>query len=626
MKNTKLPHLLLLLFLSTSVLNAQDTTVNENNFTLSVSGKNLYIEALLPKDTRQIELHIESSRNDNITRFSTISPYDPDSVSRREKYNRTEKDTWYPVVDIRLENGMEGVCVFKGAPTGNYTFGGPYFDDETSIQKEIVIPSNRLEHWENSLRVGSREIEVDRFYLRRIYPILIREFRHTIELLSEDWSGTVRIYAIDGNEKNELFSKYIAPQKTGWHHRELEAYKGTGFSNERLFASLEALIQDGIRRQNNNPDSPTYGSLHTFYDMEAKLHRTAYWLWGGAPYVKMVVDALQHPEITARFDSTALMESVNRVGKLYLQYLVREKGHPSEGSFLVIWTRKPDGYTKWVGTSDSGIMYKWAILPLYKATGDTAYLEAAKFWSENKQKILKDHEILPHYYLYDEHKFAPSIFDETGWDPEGHDALYQITGEEAHRQVAKEYMTKHMDKFQNENGLWNRTYNIPQEKANPPARMTRGTGWAMEGLLAMNNMFPDTIYLEYAKKMGNHLVEHQNPDGSWYFVFDAEEGSKYAIPTDKGTPLWSLLLYRLYKATGEEKYLQSARNALTWCLENQYTGPDPEAIGGLIGRTNASMVGYRYFYDATCAYSTGFFGLAILEELKLNSQNQITEQ
>jgi hypothetical protein len=600
---------------------AQCTASGEESGTqlnLTLRGKQLRIEANLPSGTRQFEMRIESSRNNPITRFSAISPYDRDMERRRARYNRSPHDTWFPVVDIELEQGMEGVCIFKGDPSGAYTFGGPYYDDQAELSKTIVVPSGRLEYWENSLRVPTKDIEIERFYLRKTYPALLDEFRHTINLLSVDWNGTVSLHVETDQGMRELASGQIGCGQMAWVDRELEAYKGKGMSRERLIAALSALITDGMRRQNTNPHSPTYGSFHTFYDFDAKLHRTAYWLWGGSPIVKMVCDAIRLPEIQSRFDTEDLVHRVDKVGQLYLKYQVRAADHPSRGSFLVIWTRKPSGYRKWVGTSDSGIMHKWAILPLYHATGNPAYLEAARFWSLEKGRLLKRHEILPHYYLYDENRFNEGILDETGWDPEGHEALYLATGEDIHRQIARTYMDKHMAKFQNENGLWNRSYDIARRQAYPPSHMTRGMGWAMEGLLAMNTVFPDTIYLDYARKMAEHLVTHQRPDGSWYWVFDAEEGSDPAVTTEKGTPLWSFLFYRLYHATQDERYLVTARKALMWCLEHQYTGPDPEAIGGLVGRTNASMVGYRYFYDATCAYATGFFGLAILEELKLS--------
>lgn len=204
------------------------------------------------------------------------------------------------------------------------------------------------------------------------------------------------------------------------------------------------------------------------------------------------------------------------------------------------------------------------------------------------------------------------------WKPEWHAALYKVTGNNLYREICKEFMNKHMKVFQREDGLWHRTYDWTTGEHTETARMTRGLGWAMEGLMAMNRMYPDTIYLDYAERMANNLQEYQNDNGSWAFIFN-ENFEKVGI-SEKGTALWSLLFYQLYEATGKSDYLKTARKALTWCLENQYTGPDIEAIGGLVGRTPASMVGIRQDFPASCAYTTGFFGMAILEELKIMDQ------
>jgi uncharacterized protein YyaL (SSP411 family) len=175
-------------------------------------------------------------------------------------------------------------------------------------------------------------------------------------------------------------------------------------------------------------------------------------------------------------------------------------------------------------------------------------------------------------------------------------------------------MDKHMKVFQREDGLWHRSYDWTKDEHVESIKMTRGLGWAMEGLLAMNRMYPDTIYLDYAKKLADNLRREQNDDGSWSYIFDGD--SEVVGISEKGTALWSLLFYQLYEATGNSDYLKTARKALGWCLENQYTGPDQEAIGGLVGSTPASMVGIREYFPASCAYTTGFFGMAILEELK----------
>ncbi len=610
-----MPVLMLIMAACSPEPKKQADLAEPGSLSLAKTGKELHIDAYIPRGITEFELRIESDRNRPVTRTSTISPYDLDSTYRKERYSDTDMEIWYPVVDIRLEPGMDAVCVFDREPTGDYIFGGPFYLKKKKISKKIVLPSHQLEYWENSLTVDSRSYEIENFYLRRTFPVILRKFKHSIVLLSEDWSGKVSLYTSREDGGMEIASRTIGRSGVEWRAREVEEMKGSSISRKRLVGALELLIRDGLNRQNLNPASPMYGSLFTFYDLEARLHRTSYWTWGGSQYVKMALDAIRVEEIRQMFDPSEIISAVDKIGRVYLKYQVREKDHPSKGSFLVIWSRRHTGYTKWVGTSDSGVIIRWALMPLFLATGDSAYLEAAEYWCLEKEKMVDTVDILPHYYRYDEDRFNPGILDETGWDPEGHAALYEVTGYEQFRRSGKAYMDKHMKVFQREDGLWQRNHNWMTGETQETARMVRGCGWAMEGLLAMNRMYPDTIYLEYAIRMADQLAEHQLPDGSWSFVFDRPP-EEVGI-TEKGTALWSLLFYQLYEATGEEKYLQTARKALLWCLDHQYTGPDPEAIGGLVGRTNASMVGIRYFYDATCAYTTGFFGLAILEELKL---------
>ena len=112
----------------------------------------------------------------------------------------------------------------------------------------------------------------------------------------------------------------------------------------------------------------------------------------------------------------------------------------------------------------------------------------------------------------------------------------------------------------------------------------------------------------------------QKPDGHWNFITD-EPVEKVGI-SEKGTALWSYLLYQLYAASGEKKYVVMARKSLTWCMKNQYQGPDRQAYGGIIGKTIHSAVGaaFRPWFPITCAYTSAFFSLAIMEELKLTKK------
>jgi hypothetical protein len=147
--------------------------------------------------------------------------------------------------------------------------------------------------------------------------------------------------------------------------------------------------------------------------------------------------------------------------------------------------------------------------------------------------------------------------------------------------------------------------------------MTRGQGWAMMGLLASHRMMPEGGYLEHARRMAAHLLDAQHPEGYWAFRFD-QPVHEVGI-SEKGTTLWSLLFYRLYRETGEARYLETARKALLWALAAQYTGEDPNAAGGIVGRSPASGVVYRRWFPLICSYTMAWHGLAILQELELKA-------
>jgi uncharacterized protein YyaL (SSP411 family) len=139
----------------------------------------------------------------------------------------------------------------------------------------------------------------------------------------------------------------------------------------------------------------------------------------------------------------------------------------------------------------------------------------------------------------------------------------------------------------------------------------------MEGLLAAHRMMPDGRYLEPAKRMADSLLRGQAPEGYWAYNF--ARGKDEVGIAQKGTALWSLLFYRLYAATGDPKHLEAARKALAGLLANQYAGPDAEAKGSVYESTPGSAVGYRPWFRVSCTYGSAFFGLAVLEELRLQN-------
>jgi hypothetical protein len=113
------------------------------------------------------------------------------------------------------------------------------------------------------------------------------------------------------------------------------------------------------------------------------------------------------------------------------------------------------------------------------------------------------------------------------------------------------------------------------------------------------------------------MMQDQRPDGSWLTITDGTE-EEHGV-SEKGTALWSLLLYQLFQQTGEPEFLAPARRALRWCLDNQYYGPDPLGLGGIPGVSPNSGVVYRAWFPMICGYTCAFAGLAIMKELEIRS-------
>jgi hypothetical protein len=225
---------------------------------------------------------------------------DPDPEARALEFQASPLDVRYPVVDIRLEPGMDGVCIFEDEPVGDYIFGGPFFRESLPLEQVITLPAHKLEYWENSLMLDHTTPKIEKIYLRKTFPVILREFKHTINLLSKDWSGKISIVIFEDKEPIEIaFARIASKQMDAWKAKNMEQMKGSGISRKRLIAALDLLIEDGLRRQNNNPYSPTYGSLHAFYDLEAKLHRTSYWNWASTALLWCLENQYTGPDTEA---------------------------------------------------------------------------------------------------------------------------------------------------------------------------------------------------------------------------------------------------------------------------------------------------------------------------------------
>ena len=603
-----------LFLLSTEILFAQ---ANQHEISWGQDGAGITIHSSLGANVQDVKIQIRSDRNTRITKITDISTEhpEPQTVLPNPIPN---KQIWYPVVDFVRNPGMKGHIILDSIASVS-AWNQHFFKKSEQNKKKINLEADRLEDWENSLYIEPRARQLKDFYIQQIVQPLNGALTYHFTPLSEDWKGSITLHY-----KENGISKTIK-HKIDWSKNTIVRSEPTNSSltQKNLKIALSKSIDYILRSQNNNASSLTYGGLNLFYDLDAQSYRSNHWIWGSGPAVKVLLNARKIPALTISTSAAGLLSAAEKIGQSAINTRIMDVTHPMFGVPLSRWRRDiilPDfGYQQCYSTSDANFFSGWAWIPLYTETGNKKYLDAAKLLAETTDRLMTQYGLIPQDYYVDEHKFSEHTIDESGFGAEGIANLYAITKDPKYFNMAEQYIQEHLKKLSRPDGLWERGWH-QKTGVQPTIKMTRGLGWAMEGLLAAHRNNPKGPYLALAKKMADRMQAWQKPDGHWNFITD-EPVEKVGI-SEKGTALWSYLLYQLYAASGEKKYVNMARKSLTWCMKNQYQGPDRQAYGGIIGKTIHSAVGaaFRPWFPITCAYTSAFFSLALMEELKLTKQ------
>ncbi len=603
-----------LFLLSSEIVFAQ---ANKNEVSWNQEGTGITLHANLAAHVQDVKIQIRSDRNTRITKITDISSDhpEPQTVLPNPIPN---KEIWYPVVDFVRTPGMKGHIILDSMATVS-AWNQHFFKKAEHHTNKITLEADRLEDWENSLYIEPRARQIKDFYVQQIVQPLNGAISYHFTPLSDDWKGTITLHFTENGVSKTIKHTINWSSKTT---RKSEL-TGSQLTQKNLKVALSKSVDYILRSQNNNPSSLTYGSLNLFYDLDAQSYRSNHWIWGSGPAVKVLLNARKIADLAISTSASGLLAAAEKIGQSAINARIMDVTHPMYGVPLSRWRRDiilPDfGYQQCYSTSDANFFSGWAWIPLYAETGNQTYLDAAKLLAETTDKLMSTYGLIPQDYYVDEQKFSEHTIDESGFGAEGMANLYAITKDPKYFKMTDQYMQEHLKKLSRPDGLWERGWH-QKTGVQPTIKMTRGLGWAMEGLLAAHRSNPKGPYLELAKKMANRMQAWQQADGHWNFITD-EPVEKVGI-SEKGTALWSYLLYQLYAATGEPKYLAMARKSLTWCLANQYQGADRQAYGGIIGKTIHSAVGaaFRPWFPITCAYTSAFFSLAIMEELKLSKK------
>jgi rhamnogalacturonyl hydrolase YesR len=609
----KYPFILIFLLFSQLLL----AQAKENEVHYNQTGPEIRLHLNLPMASQEVKVQIRSERNVRMTKITDISNEhpEPQTVLPTPIPN---KQIWYPVVDVVRNPGMKGHIILDSMATVS-AWNQHFFKKSEQNKKKLNFDAGQLEDWENSLYIEPRARQIKDFYIQQIVQPLNGALTYQFTPLSEEWKGTITFHFKENGQSKSI------KKKIHWSKGNTPNWVETNNSltHKNLKIALSKSIEYILRSQNNNKSSLTYGGLNLFYDLDAQSYRSNHWIWGSGPAVKVLLNARKISDLSLSTSHAGLLKAAERIGQSAINTRIMDPNHPMYGVPLSRWRRDiilPDfGYQQCYSTSDANFFSGWAWIPLYAETGNKAYLDAAKLLAETTDRLMTQYGLIPQDYYIDEKKFSEHTIDESGFGAEGIANLYASTKDPKYFKMSEQYIQEHLKKLSRPDGLWERGWH-QKTGVQATIKMTRGLGWAMEGLMAAHRNNPKGPYLDLAKKMADRMYAWQKPSGYWTFISD-EPLEKVGI-SEKGTALWSYLLYQLYQASGDRKYLIMARKALNWCVNNQYQGSDLQARGGIVGKTIHSAVGaaFRPWYPITCAYTSAFFSLAIMEELKIKNQ------
>ena len=576
-------------------------------FTYHRSGRLIEIRG---PEISDVVLEIRSARNRKISKLSDHSPRNPGPP----RPATPGKEVWFPVVDVERGAGDEIHARFEQVKPGDRMHWNGNFGGESRPLVEDAVLTDAAEHWENAMYVESASARLTDFAIRRRVTSGPLRFRS----LTEHWAGTVRVMA---GGKVVSTVEVAAPQ-----------YSPPTLHRTDLTAAVRSTVDFLLRSQNLNPTSPTFGGLFLFYDLDAQTFRRSDWIWTWGPAISFLIDASKRPEIAAEFGRERLLRVAREMGEASLRFLITDRNHPAYGLVTTRFdpsTRYKGGHTGFVSPADAYFLAGWGWIPLYEATRDRRFLDATTLMLEQTERLLAHDPVIEQDYVLASGKWKNWTMDESGFGMEGFAEAFRVTRDAKHQRIGRDYLASVLKVLGRDDGLWDRTWHRKD-----PAREddswpmpgpdgvpilvrsdgnTRGLSWAMMGLLAAHRLLPDAGHLDAAKRMAEHLINAQQPDGHWNFRYHRPE--REVGISEKGTAIWSVLLYRLHAETGDPRHLAAARKALNWCIRNRYAGSDPLGHGGIVGVSPASGVVYRAWFPLICTYTMSFYGNALLAEL-----------
>ena len=484
-----------------------------------------------------------------------------------------------------------------------------------AIAAEVVIPVDALEVGENLLHWRGRVTDVPTLYYRRRVE--------AAEAAATD-GGSIRFSVTPGNEgevrlvidgETRATATFTAPLEGGVRGGDQadRPWEDRPALEEALAAVADNLCAAQIEQRSSRFD----GGFHLVYDCVRHAPRMSHWLWAWGPSIRLLLEASRRARELGRPENGERWQAVARkAGRKSLEFEVGGTTHPARGLSTVRWEparATSGGWAGYISAADTLFLAGWGWIPLYQDTGDAVYLERTRSLIAATGRLMDEYPVVPQDWIVPRGRWTPHTLDETAFGVAGFRALHDVEPAPEVAAQGRRLLDSMLAHMTRDEACVQRAW-LREEDKPLWAPDIKGHGWVMMGYLDAHALGGDSRHLALARALGDRVRGCQADSGAWTYAFRCPREDD--VLDDKATAIWAYLFYALYAITRDGRDLEAARRALAWCWRHQYRGDHP-MLDGAIVNTNAMI--YIHRRPMAILYSTTFFGLALLEELKLGT-------
>ena len=430
-------------------------------------------------------------------------------------------------------------------------------------------------------------------------------------------SGTVRFESCqcEAGENVLAFKGQVRVQNIRLVTREngasAETANGSDPASDPVSAAGAYLLNSRI----SAPERSSFaGSCYAIYDYTNRCHRMPCWLWSDAPVVYALLRLWENVGSCDSGGALRYKELACSIGEVMLSHQITDPADEVCGALTSryrYYGKTDRSFHRLMGLNDTSYSVKWALLPLYEATGDLRYLEAARMALDWVQKNSRALDFLPSHYYYENRVWEERAFVDTGFCAEGFEQYMRIAGDRDYRKTMDFIMKRFIRQFKLDSGYYGQNF-YPGSGVDDRL-FTRGHAWVLEGLLACCRSLEDSLYRKEAEELCEKLAGVQNEDGSWNYLLGYNRPDRRIMDgsgiCEKATAILAYLFLEYDRLFCDERIKMAGLRALAWCEANMETEPGP-GFGGIAAESLSSGITGLPFLKVATGYANAYYVIA----------------